>query len=118
MTVPSVGPPSPVACLCSIQRCLSACLPVCLCVFVCCLCRSLSSKVISQHTSLMSPMAVDAVLRVIDPQQPNLLDLRDIRVVCKVCGDVGVVCRERRVWYAREGGGTKEWLSQGSVRRG
>lgn len=49
---------------------------------------SLSSKVISQHTSLMSPMAVDSVLRVIDPQQPNLLDLRDIRVVCKVGGTI------------------------------
>jgi T-complex protein 1 subunit delta len=33
---------------------------------------SLSSKVISQHTALMSPMAVDAVLRVIDPQHQNL----------------------------------------------
>lgn len=49
---------------------------------------SLSSKVISQHTALMSPMAVDAVLRVIDPQRPNLLDLRDIRVVCKAGGTI------------------------------
>jgi len=52
------------------------CLSVCLCLFlhmICGVCyRSLSSKVISQHTALMSPMAVDAVLRVIDPQRPNL----------------------------------------------
>lgn len=49
---------------------------------------SLSSKVISQHTSLMSPMAVEAVLRVIDPQRQHMLDLRDIRVVCKVGGTI------------------------------
>jgi T-complex protein 1 subunit delta len=35
-------------------------------------CRSLSSKVVSQYSSLMSPMAVEAVLRVMDPQQPQL----------------------------------------------
>ncbi|WIA22924.1 hypothetical protein OEZ85_001296 [Tetradesmus obliquus] len=49
---------------------------------------SLSSKVVSQHSSFMSPMAVDAVLRVMDPQHANLLDLRDIRVVCKVGGTI------------------------------
>ena len=34
--------------------------------------RSLSSKVVSQYSSLLSPMAVDAVLRVLDPQRPDL----------------------------------------------
>lgn len=47
---------------------------------------SLSSKVVSQYSSLMSPMAVEAVLRVMDPTHPQLLDLRDIKVVCKVGG--------------------------------
>lgn len=49
---------------------------------------SLSSKVVSQHSSLLAPMAVDSVLRVLDPARPDLLDLRDIRIVCKVGGTV------------------------------
>ena len=34
--------------------------------------RSLSSKVVSQYSSLLSPMAVDSVLRVLDPKRPEL----------------------------------------------
>mmetsp|Transcript_12516 Transcript_12516/g.26982 ORF Transcript_12516/g.26982 Transcript_12516/m.26982 type:complete len:528 (+) Transcript_12516:109-1692(+) len=49
---------------------------------------SLSSKVVSQYSSLLSPMAVDAVLQVIDPARPHMLDLRDIRVVNKAGGTV------------------------------
>lgn len=49
-------------------------------VMVCCsdfpanipvLCRSLSSKVVSQYSNLLSPMAVDSVLRVLDPQRTS-----------------------------------------------
>jgi chaperonin GroEL (HSP60 family) len=35
-------------------------------------CRSLSSKVVSQYSNLLSPMAVDAVLKVMDPQRPKM----------------------------------------------
>ena len=35
-------------------------------------CRSLSSKVVSQYSQLLSPMAVDAVLKVLDPSRPDL----------------------------------------------
>ena len=35
-------------------------------------CRSLSSKVVSQYSSLLSPMAVDAVYKVLDPARPEL----------------------------------------------
>ncbi|GFR45499.1 hypothetical protein Agub_g6885 [Astrephomene gubernaculifera] len=49
---------------------------------------SLSSKVVSQYSSLLSPMAVDAVLRVMDPARPNMLDLRDIKIVAKVGGTI------------------------------
>lgn len=35
-------------------------------------CRSLSSKVVSQYSTLLSPMAVDAVLKVLDPERPAL----------------------------------------------
>jgi T-complex protein 1 subunit delta len=33
---------------------------------------SLSSKVVSQYSGLLSPMAVDAVLRVMDPARPDM----------------------------------------------
>jgi T-complex protein 1 subunit delta len=41
---------------------------------------SLSSKIVSQHSSLLSPMAVDCLLQVVDPARPEFLDLKDIRV--------------------------------------
>jgi len=49
---------------------------------------SLNSKVVSQYSNLLAPLAVDAVLRVIDPQTAINVDLRDIRVVTKVGGTI------------------------------
>jgi T-complex protein 1 subunit delta len=49
---------------------------------------SLSSKVVSQYASVISPIAVDAVLRVIDPKVATNVDLRDIKVVKKLGGTV------------------------------
>lgn len=49
---------------------------------------SLSSKIVSQHKDLLAPMAVDAVLRVIDPRTANNVDLRNIRIVKKVGGTI------------------------------
>ncbi|CAL8464612.1 g4147 [Coccomyxa elongata] len=49
---------------------------------------SLSSKVVSQYSTLLSPMAVDAVLKVLDPTRPDFLDLKDIKVVTKLGGTV------------------------------
>lgn len=40
----------------------------------------LSSKVVSQNTETISPMAVDAVLGIIDPLTAKNVDLRDIKV--------------------------------------
>jgi T-complex protein 1 subunit delta len=37
---------------------------------------SLGSKVVSQHSALLAPLAVDAVLKVIDPLQDHDVDLR------------------------------------------
>lgn len=48
---------------------------------------SLSSKVVSQHSDLLAPMAVDAVLRIIDKSDTNV-DLRDINVSKKLGGTV------------------------------
>lgn len=49
---------------------------------------SLNSKVVSQHSSLLSPLAVDAVLKVIDPKVSSDVDLRDIKIVKKLGGTV------------------------------
>jgi len=44
----------------------------------------LNSKVVSQHTHLLAPIAVQAVLKVINPVVDTNVDLRDIRVVKKL----------------------------------
>jgi T-complex protein 1 subunit delta len=49
---------------------------------------SLSSKIVSQHSNLLGPMAVDSVLKVIDPKTAHNVDLRDIRIVKKVGGTI------------------------------
>jgi T-complex protein 1 subunit delta len=45
---------------------------------------ALNSKVVSQHTYLLAPIAVQAVLKVIDPAVDTNVDLRDIRIVKKL----------------------------------
>jgi T-complex protein 1 subunit delta len=45
-------------------------------------------KIVSQYSSLLSPIAVDSVLRVIDPATATNVDLRDIRVVTKLGGTI------------------------------
>ncbi|OZJ03150.1 T-complex protein 1 subunit delta [Bifiguratus adelaidae] len=49
---------------------------------------SLNSKVVSQYSSLLAPIAVDAVLNVIDQTTANNVDLNDIRVIKKVGGTI------------------------------
>ncbi|KAI8927645.1 chaperonin Cpn60/TCP-1 family [Entophlyctis helioformis] len=49
---------------------------------------SLNSKIVSQYSGLLSPIAVDSVLRVIDPSQATNVDLKDIRIVTKVGGTI------------------------------
>jgi T-complex protein 1 subunit delta len=49
---------------------------------------SLNSKVVSQHSSLLSPLAVDAVMKVIDPLTATNVDLRDIKLIKKLGGTV------------------------------
>jgi T-complex protein 1 subunit delta len=49
---------------------------------------SLSSKLVSQHAGLIGPIAVDAVLRVINPEIHNNVDLRDVRIVKKLGGTI------------------------------
>jgi T-complex protein 1 subunit delta len=49
---------------------------------------SLSSKIVSQHSGLLGPMAVDSVLKVIDPKTAENVDLRNIRIIKKVGGTI------------------------------
>ncbi|KAG0563502.1 hypothetical protein KC19_8G036400 [Ceratodon purpureus] len=49
---------------------------------------SLNSKVVSQYSSLLAPLAVDAVLNVRDLDRPESVDLRDIKVLRKLGGTV------------------------------
>merc|ERR1719420_820473 len=63
---------------------------------------SLNSKVVSQHSSELSPIAVDAVLKVIDPAKDRSVNLKDIKIIKKLGGTVddtelieGLVFQER-----------------------
>ncbi|KAJ4770346.1 T-complex protein 1 subunit delta [Rhynchospora pubera] len=49
---------------------------------------ALNSKVVSNYSSLLSPLAVDAVLSILDPNNPSLVDLRDIKIVKKLGGTI------------------------------
>lgn len=53
-----------------------------------CVTTSLSSKVVSANSDLLSPMAVDAVLKIIDPQTAINVDLKDIKLVKKLGGTI------------------------------
>ncbi|KAG5111863.1 hypothetical protein JHK82_035132 [Glycine max] len=50
---------------------------------------SLNSKVVSQYSTLLAPLAVDAVLSVINAAKPDMVDLRDVKIVKKLGGTVG-----------------------------
>lgn len=49
---------------------------------------SLNSKVVSQQSSLLAPLAVDAVLKVIDPAHEKYVNLTDIKVIKQIGGTV------------------------------
>ena len=49
---------------------------------------SLSSKTVSQHSSLLGPIAVDSVLKTIDQKTADNVDLKNIRIIKKVGGTI------------------------------
>eukprot|EP01089_Gocevia_fonbrunei_P005609 TRINITY_DN1608_c0_g1_i1.p1 TRINITY_DN1608_c0_g1~~TRINITY_DN1608_c0_g1_i1.p1 ORF type:complete len:527 (-),score=140.03 TRINITY_DN1608_c0_g1_i1:39-1619(-) len=49
---------------------------------------ALNSKVVSQYSHLLAPLAVDAVLRVIDPKTADNVDLTNVRVLSKLGGTI------------------------------
>lgn len=48
----------------------------------------LSSKVVSQNSDVLAPMAVDAVLKIIDKENDTNVDLNNIKVSMKLGGTV------------------------------
>ena len=64
----------------------------------------LSSKVVSQNSDILAPMAVDAVLRIVDKKEDDNVDLNNIKVSMKLGGTVddselidGLVFTENKV---------------------
>ncbi len=53
-----------------------------------CVNTSLSSKVVSSYAELLSPLAVESIMRIIDPKTATNVDLKDIRIVKKVGGTI------------------------------
>eukprot|EP01120_Amphizonella_sp_Union-15-10_P013188 TRINITY_DN608_c0_g1_i3.p1 TRINITY_DN608_c0_g1~~TRINITY_DN608_c0_g1_i3.p1 ORF type:complete len:556 (-),score=135.04 TRINITY_DN608_c0_g1_i3:83-1672(-) len=49
---------------------------------------SLNSKVVSQYSTILAPIAVDAVLRVIDPEKATNVDLENIKIIKKLGGTI------------------------------
>ena len=49
---------------------------------------SLNSKVVSQYSDILAPIAVDSVLHVIDPAKDTNVDLKNIKIVKKVGGTI------------------------------
>ncbi|KAJ1843841.1 T-complex protein 1 subunit delta [Coemansia sp. RSA 2611] len=49
---------------------------------------SLSSKVVAQYSSVLAPIVVDSVLRVVNAATDNNVDLNDIRIVKKIGGTI------------------------------
>lgn len=53
-----------------------------------CVTTCLSSKIVSGSSATLSPLAVESVLKIIDPKTDTNVDLRDIRVTKKVSGTI------------------------------
>ena len=49
---------------------------------------SLSSKIVSQYSNLLGPMAVNAVTKTIDIKTADNVDLKNIRIIKKVGGTI------------------------------
>merc|ERR1712168_63184 len=49
---------------------------------------SLGSKVVQQYSGILSPIAVDSVLKIVNPANPGMVDLRGIKVITKLGGTI------------------------------
>ncbi|CAH1984590.1 unnamed protein product [Acanthoscelides obtectus] len=53
-----------------------------------CASTSLNSKVVSQHSTQLAPLAVDAVLKIVEPGREQACNLKDIKVLRQLGGTV------------------------------
>jgi len=53
-----------------------------------CVVTCLSSKILATQSQRLAPIAVDAVLKIMDPANPNNVDLNDIKIVKKLGGTI------------------------------
>ena len=49
---------------------------------------SLGSKVVAQYSNILAPIAVDSVLKIMDKDRPEMVDLRDIKILRKSGGTI------------------------------
>ena len=49
---------------------------------------SLGSKVVAQYSNVLAPIAVDSVLKIEDPERPEMVDLKDIKILRKSGGTI------------------------------
>ncbi|KAL5137969.1 Serine/threonine-protein kinase SAPK10 [Glycine soja] len=49
---------------------------------------SLNNKVVSQYSKLLAPLAIDVILFVMDAAKPDMVDLRDVKIMKKLSGTV------------------------------
>jgi T-complex protein 1 subunit delta len=49
---------------------------------------SLGSKVVAQYSNVLAPIAVDSVLKIMDPERPEMVDLKDIKIHRKGGGTI------------------------------
>jgi T-complex protein 1 subunit delta len=53
-----------------------------------CVKTSLASKIVSQNSTELAPIAVNAVKNIINMETDTNVDLKDIKVVCKLGGTI------------------------------
>jgi T-complex protein 1 subunit delta len=79
---------------------------------------ALNSKVVSRYSKVLSPLAVDAALSVVDLVHPDLLDLRDILVLKKLSGIVDDTELVRGLIFDKKASQTPTVPQQHGRRRG
>jgi T-complex protein 1 subunit delta len=79
-------------------------------VLINCVKTSLSSKIVSSYSDTLSPIAVDAVLKIIDAKTATNVDLNDIKICKKVGGTIedtelvhGLIFNSSKVSHAAGG---------------
>jgi T-complex protein 1 subunit delta len=76
---------------------------------------SLNSKVVSQNASELSPIAVDAVLRVIDPARDHTVNLKDVKIIPKLGGTVDDTELVNGLVFTQRAAGTTKKIEKAKI---